>query len=96
MKFPYRNNGQLFHHKFKHQSRGVRSIARKSAPINVIFYYPKTKDGKNELEKQVSNIHADIVNQYLKNLNCPTEQKLKLLNAVIETASIEKEDELTR
>ena len=72
------------------------NIARKSTPINVIFYYPKTTEGTHELEKQVSNIHADIVNQRLKNLNCPTVQKIKLLNAVIEAASIENEDEPTR
>ena len=61
-------------------------MGRKIAPVNVIFHYPTTEEGKYELAKQISIIHADAVIQYIKNLNCPHEQKLKLLDAVIETA----------
>ena len=48
-------------------TEGVRVIARKSAPINVIVYYPKTEQGKRELAERVADIHADMVNQYIKN-----------------------------
>jgi len=56
------------------------------APINVIVYYPKTEEGKEELAQRVSDVHAAAVNQRLKSLNCPTSQKQELLDAVIETA----------
>ena len=38
-----------------------------------------------ELAKRVSDVHASAVTQRIKSLNCPTSQKLELLNAVIET-----------
>ena len=55
------------------------------APVNVIVYYPKTEEGKEELARRVADVHAAAVNQRLKSLNCPTRQKLALLDAVIET-----------
>ena len=60
-------------------------IARKSAPINVIVYHPKTEAGKLELAQRVADVHASHVIQYIKRLNCPTSQKLELVDAVIET-----------
>jgi len=63
----------------------VRGIARKSAPINVIVHYPKTEQGKREL----AGVHADMVNQYIKKLNCPSDQKAELLGAVIASAKKE-------
>ena len=62
-------------------TEGVRVIA--SAPINVIVYYPKTEQGKRELAERVAGIHADMANQYIKKLNCPSDQKVELLDAVI-------------
>ena len=38
-----------------------------------------------ELAKQVSDVHAAAVIQRIKSLNCPTRQKLGLLDAVIES-----------
>lgn len=61
-------------------------VIRKMAPINLIVYYPKTEEGKEELARRVSDVHATTVNQRLKSLNCPTYQKLELLDAVIKTA----------
>ena len=65
--------------------REVTAI-RKMAPINLLVYYPKTEEGQMELAKRVSDVHAAAVNQRLKSLNCPTSQKLELLDAVINTA----------
>ena len=62
-------------------------MARTSAPINVIVYYPKTEAGKRELAKRVAGVHADFVHQYIRKLDCPSEQKVQLLNAVIADAS---------
>ena len=73
----------------------MRGIARKSAPINVIVHYPKTEEGKRELAERVAGVHADMVNQHIKKLNCPSEQKVQLLDAVIQAASKEKAGEQT-
>lgn len=63
------------------------TVIRKMAPINVIVYYPKTEEGKEELARRVSDVHATAVNQRLKSLNCPTQQKQELLDAVINTVN---------
>ena len=73
----------------------MRGIARKSAPINVIVHYPKTEQGKRELAERVAGVHADMVNQHIKKLNCPSDQKVQLLDAVIKSVSIEKAGEQT-
>ena len=39
--------------------------------------------GTEELERKVAEVHADMVTQYLNKLNCPSQQKLQLLDAVI-------------
>jgi len=62
-------------------------MARKSTPINVIVYYPKTEEGKRELANRVADAHASMVTQYLKKLKCPTEQKVQLLDAVIDSVA---------
>ncbi len=61
------------------------TVIRSMAPINLIVYYPKTEEGQIELAKRVSDVHAAAVTQRIKSLNCPTSQKLELLDAVIET-----------
>ena len=61
------------------------TVIRSMAPINLIVYYPKTAEGREELAKRVSDVHASAVTQRIKSLNCPTSQKLELLDAVIET-----------
>ena len=73
----------------------MRGIARKSAPINVIVHYPKTEEGKRELAERVAGVQADMVNQHIKKLNCPSDQKVQLLDAVIKSVSIEKAGEQT-
>ena len=59
---------------------------RTMAPINLIMYYPKTDKGQAELAKRVADVHASSVIQRLKSLDCPTQQKQELLDAVIDTA----------
>lgn len=66
--------------------REVRSVSRASTPIHMIVHYPKTEEGKLELARRVSDVHADMVHQTIQRLNCPSEQKLELLDAVIATA----------
>ena len=61
------------------------TVIRSMAPINLTVYYPKTEAGKEELARRVSDVHAAAVTQRIKSLNCPTSQKLALLDAVMET-----------
>lgn len=58
---------------------------RKAAPINLIVHYPTTPEGKEELARRVASVHANAVIYKIKNLKCPTKQKLELLDAVIRT-----------
>ena len=58
---------------------------RKSAPIEVVVHYPKTKEGWDELGKRVATAHANYLIEKIDRLNCPTWQKLELLQAVIDT-----------
>lgn len=55
----------------------------KSAPIEIIVHYPTTDEGKKELARRASDVHADFVCAKLKALDCPTKQKLELLNTVV-------------
>ncbi len=67
----------------------MSSIA-KSAPINMIVYFPKSEKGKKLLAQRVAQVHADSVIDRIKRLNCPSERKTELLNAVLNTAKNEK------
>ena len=60
---------------------------KKHGAVNVKFYFPKTQEGQEELARRVSEVHADAVIRRIKELNCPTSQKLELLDAVIATAN---------
>ena len=70
------------------------SVIRSMAAINLIVYHPKTEEGQTELARRVSDVHAAAVTQRINSLSCPTNQKLALLDAVIETAK-EKSREQT-
>ena len=72
--------------------RGVADI-RKSVPVNINVHYPKTEADIAELARRVAEVHADAVNYKLKQINCPTSQKLELLDAVIETVKIRNREQ---
>ena len=61
----------------------------------MIVHYPKTEAGKRELAERVADVHASLVNQTIKQLNCPSEQKVQLLDAIIEDASRKRAGEQT-
>ena len=50
--------------------------------MKVMVYYPKAKEDTAALQRKVSEVHAQAVASYLQNLNCPKEQKLRLLNEI--------------
>ncbi|MBQ6718901.1 MAG: hypothetical protein IJN20_00940 [Oscillospiraceae bacterium] len=66
---------------------------RKPAPIHLVVQQPQTEAGKKALAQRISEIHAAAVNQRLTSLNCPTEQKRKLLEAVMETAGTKNREQ---
>lgn len=66
---------------------------KKAAPINIIVYYPTTEEGWRELRRRMAIVHADAVLNSVQKLNCPTWQKIKLVEAIIEDAKKEIESE---
>lgn len=62
---------------------------KKAAPINIIVHYPTTEEGWRELRKRMAIVHADAVLNSVRKLNCPTWQKIKLIDAIIEDAKKE-------
>ena len=59
---------------------------RKAAPINIIVHYPTTEEGWRELRRRMAIVHADAVLNSVQKLNCPTWQKIKLIDAIIDDA----------
>ena len=57
---------------------------KKAAPINIIVHYPTTEVGWRELRRRMAIVHADAVLNSVQKLNCPTWQKIKLIDAIIE------------
>lgn len=45
---------------------------------------PKTPQGKAELEKELAKFHADHIQSVVQRLPCPVEQKLELIDSVID------------
>ena len=62
---------------------------KKAAPINIIVHYPTTEEGWRELRRRMAIVHADAVLNSVQKLNCPTWQKIKLIDAIIENAKKE-------
>ena len=69
---------------------------KKAAPINIIVHYPTTEEGWRELRRRMAIVHADAVLNSVQKLNCPTWQKIKLVEAIIEDAKKEIESEKRR
>lgn len=57
---------------------------RRAFIIEIIVHYPKTAKGQAELSERIAKIHAQFVLQYVNKLNCPLEQKKKLIDAVVQ------------
>ena len=62
---------------------------KKAALISIIVHYPTTEEGWRELRRRMAIVHADAVLNYVQKLNCPTWQKIKLIDAIIEDAKKE-------
>lgn len=53
--------------------------------MEIIVYCPEMPEKQALFDARVVKLHAEYVVQYIEKLNCPTEQKLKLINAIAET-----------
>ena len=50
--------------------------------MKIILHYQETPEKQAQFDARVSNFHAEYVAQYVEGLNCPTEQKIKLVDLV--------------
>ena len=62
--------------------------------IKIIVHYPETPEKQAQFDARVAKFYAEYVAQYIEKLNCPTEQKLKLLDAVAQTIMEQTEENL--
>lgn len=50
--------------------------------MKVMVYYPTAEEDIAALQQKISEVHAQAVASYLQNLNCPIEEKIRLLNDI--------------
>ncbi len=50
--------------------------------MEIIVHHPETPEKMALLEKRVAKFHAEYVADYIEKLQCPTWQKLKLIDAI--------------
>ena len=53
----------------------------------MIVHYPKTGAGKEDPARRVAALHVESVIAKINRVNCPTKQKLELVDAVIDIAA---------
>ena len=53
--------------------------------LEIIVHYPETAEKQAIFDARVAKFHAEFVAQYVEKLNCPTEQKLQLIDAIAQT-----------
>lgn len=51
--------------------------------MDVIVHYPMTPEQQTVLEAKVAKAHAEHIARYIERLNCSSEQKLALIDAII-------------
>lgn len=56
---------------------------RKATPVNIIVCYPKTEKGCHEIAQRIAAFQASKITAYLEKINCPGDQKIELIDAVI-------------
>ncbi len=57
--------------------------------MELFVHYPETPEKQAELDARVAKFHAEYVAWYIDKLKCPTEQKLRLVDAIAQTVSDE-------
>ena len=62
--------------------------------IELFVHYPETPEKQALLDACVASFHAEYVAQYIHKMQCPVEQKLKLIDAIAKTILTHVEKEL--
>ena len=84
---------------YNHESLGVRPTfprlfvctfirfqsIRGETVIELIIHYPETPEQQALFDARVARFHAEYVAQYIEKLDCPTQQKLQLIDAIAQT-----------
>ena len=55
--------------------------------MEIFIALPKSPQGKTQLQKEFAKFHAEQAKKMIERLPCPTEQKLELLDSVIQHLS---------
>ena len=53
--------------------------------MDVIVHYPKTAEQQAAFDTRVAKFRAEHILRYIERLNCPMDQKVALIDAVIES-----------
>lgn len=63
--------------------------------MEIIVHYPETPEKQAMLDMRVAKFHAQYVKNKIKKLKCPTWQKLKLIDAIVEniTEDVRRKEE---
>lgn len=56
--------------------------------MDVIVHYPKTAEQQAAFDTRVAKFRAEYILRYIERLTCPVEQKIALLDAVIESVRV--------
>lgn len=56
--------------------------------MEIIVHHPKEQVDIDILRKRVAAVHADAVLKYIDKLSCPKEQKIELVNTLINKGSL--------
>lgn len=64
---------------------------RQVREIKVREVFPTAEQGWNELHKRMAKAHLEAISSCIEKLTCPKEQKIALLDAVIETMKNKEE-----
>ena len=67
--------------------------------MEIIVYYPETPEKQALFDQRVAKFHAQYVENRIRKLQCPTWQKLKLIDAIVENITEDvrrKEEEKAR
>lgn len=52
--------------------------------MRIVVHYPQTKDKIKKLAEKTADVQAMAIKEYLEKTPCPKEQKLKILEQIIQ------------
>lgn len=70
----------------------VHGTTGNRAPIHVIVYWPETEEGRHELSVRTAEVHADMVSRYISEMDCSSDQKMQMLDKIMDMALKRKKE----